>query len=158
MRDQTECSLSSKQEIMAEIIPHAKQQEALERNEYEILYGGARWGGKTFCGILFPVYHINKPQYRESFNKTQVVSEEESITDTQNIWAEQSTTEEEKTSNLDDKSDKKVVEGEQMVNNVIVRQEDMAELRKIYQERHPEHKQAFGGWGAEELVSRINKF
>lgn len=64
MRDQTECSLSSKQEIMAEIIPHAKQQEALERNEYEILYGGARWGGKTFCGILFPVYHINKPQYR----------------------------------------------------------------------------------------------
>lgn len=97
-------------------------------------------------------------EYRESFNKTQVVSEEESITDTQNIWAEQSTTEEEKTSNLDDKSDKKVVEGEQMVNNVIVRQEDMAELRKIYQERHPEHKQAFGGWGAEELVSRINKF
>lgn len=49
---------------MTEIMPHPKQQEALSRTEYEILYWWARWGWKTFCWILFPLYHIDKPHYR----------------------------------------------------------------------------------------------
>ena len=45
-------------------MPHEKQQEALCRTEYEILYGGARGWGKTFAWILFPLYHISKKHYR----------------------------------------------------------------------------------------------
>ncbi len=34
---------------------HPKQEEALKRREYEILYGGARGGGKTDCGLVWLV-------------------------------------------------------------------------------------------------------
>lgn len=36
--------------------PQPKQVEALERPEYEILYGGARGGGKTAAGIGWLLY------------------------------------------------------------------------------------------------------
>lgn len=44
--------------------PTTKQAEALKRNEFEILYGGARGGGKTDAGIVFPMYHIDKRKFR----------------------------------------------------------------------------------------------
>lgn len=40
------------------------QTEALRRNEFEILYGGARGGGKTDAGMAFLLYHISNPRYR----------------------------------------------------------------------------------------------
>lgn len=53
--------------------PQPKQIEALERNEYEILYGGARGGGKTAAGIgwlLYPFIDVvNKTISRESLAK-----------------------------------------------------------------------------------------
>lgn len=36
-------------------IPHKKQEEALKRREFEILFGGARGGGKTDAGLVFLV-------------------------------------------------------------------------------------------------------
>jgi len=33
-------------------------------NTFEILYGGARGGGKTFAGLLWLLDHIDKPKYR----------------------------------------------------------------------------------------------
>ena len=44
--------------------PQAKQMIALARREKEILYGGARGGGKTECGLAFPLYNIEKPYFR----------------------------------------------------------------------------------------------
>lgn len=44
--------------------PQPKQALALERYENEILYGGARGGGKTDAGQSWLLYDINKPRYR----------------------------------------------------------------------------------------------
>lgn len=44
--------------------PQPKQEIALARIEDEILYGGARGGGKTDAGLAWLLYHIDKPQYR----------------------------------------------------------------------------------------------
>jgi hypothetical protein len=44
--------------------PHPKQQEALRRSEFEILYGGARGGGKTDAGIVWLSYDIANPRLR----------------------------------------------------------------------------------------------
>jgi len=40
------------------------QTRVLERPEFEILYGGARGGGKTDAGIAWLLRHIDNPQYR----------------------------------------------------------------------------------------------
>lgn len=45
-------------------MPTTKQIEALERTEFEILYGGARGGGKTDAGMAFLLYHIGNPRFR----------------------------------------------------------------------------------------------
>src|SRR5258708_1952284 len=44
--------------------PHPKQVEALERSEFEILYGGSRGGGKTDAGIAWMVEYTYHPSYR----------------------------------------------------------------------------------------------
>lgn len=44
--------------------PHPRQIAALERIEFEILYGGARGGGKTDAGLVWLTDHIDNPQYR----------------------------------------------------------------------------------------------
>jgi hypothetical protein len=44
--------------------PHPKQEEALKRVEFEILYGGARGGGKTDAGLVWLTDYINNPRYR----------------------------------------------------------------------------------------------
>lgn len=44
--------------------PQSKQQIALSRLEKEVLYGGARGGGKTECGLAFPLYNTDKEYYR----------------------------------------------------------------------------------------------
>lgn len=44
--------------------PQPKQETALRSNADEILYGGARGGGKTDTSIVKPLYHIDKPYYR----------------------------------------------------------------------------------------------
>ena len=44
--------------------PQPKQAIALSRTEDEILYGGARGGGKTDAGLAWLMYDIDKPQYR----------------------------------------------------------------------------------------------
>jgi hypothetical protein len=44
--------------------PQPKQELVLKRKEDEILYGGARGGGKTDAGMVFPMYHIQHPKYR----------------------------------------------------------------------------------------------
>lgn len=44
--------------------PHPRQEEALKRAEYEILYGGARGGGKTDAGLVWLIgeeYEVGKP-------------------------------------------------------------------------------------------------
>lgn len=45
-------------------IPQEKQKLALARIEDEILYGGARGGGKTDAGQAWLLYDIDKPYYR----------------------------------------------------------------------------------------------
>lgn len=44
--------------------PQPKQELALSRIEDEILYGGARGGGKTDAGQAWLLYDIDKPKYR----------------------------------------------------------------------------------------------
>lgn len=45
--------------------PHpGPQTQALKRNEFEILYGGARGGGKTDAGMAWLLRYINNPRYR----------------------------------------------------------------------------------------------
>lgn len=46
-------------------VPHpGPQTEVLMRNEFEILYGGARGGGKTDAGIVWLTDHVDNPRYR----------------------------------------------------------------------------------------------
>lgn len=44
--------------------PSEKQEHALVRTEFEILYGGARGGGKTDAGMAWLLYDIHNPRYR----------------------------------------------------------------------------------------------
>ena len=44
--------------------PHPKQRAALKRREFEILYGGARGGGKTDAGLVWLLYDIANPRLR----------------------------------------------------------------------------------------------
>lgn len=44
--------------------PQAKQSEALKRLEFEVLYGGARGGGKTDAGMAWLLYEITNPLFR----------------------------------------------------------------------------------------------
>ena len=44
--------------------PTKKQSEALVRTEFEILYGGARGGGKTDAGQVWLLYDKDHPRYR----------------------------------------------------------------------------------------------
>ena len=44
--------------------PFAKQKLALERSEYEILFGGARGPGKTEAGINWLLYDVDNPKLR----------------------------------------------------------------------------------------------
>ena len=44
--------------------PQPKQAEALTRLENEVLYGGARGGGKTDAGMAWLLYNIDKPRFR----------------------------------------------------------------------------------------------
>ena len=44
--------------------PHPKQNEALQSPAYEILYGGARGGGKTDCGMAWLTKEIQNPMLR----------------------------------------------------------------------------------------------
>ncbi len=45
-------------------LPFPKQEQALERPEYEVLYGGARGGGKTDAGLVSLTDYIDNPYYR----------------------------------------------------------------------------------------------
>lgn len=49
---------------MNEWRPHPKQEEVLRRIEHEILFGGARGGGKTDCGLVWLTDYITNPRYR----------------------------------------------------------------------------------------------
>lgn len=44
--------------------PQSKQERALERTEDEVLFGGARGGGKTDTGMASLLYNIDHPRYR----------------------------------------------------------------------------------------------
>ena len=50
--------------MQAHWTPQPKQAIALTRLEDEILYGGARGGGKTDAGQAWLLYDIDKPRYR----------------------------------------------------------------------------------------------
>lgn len=45
--------------------PTKQQEKALKTNAFEILYGGARGGGKTEAGLYWLLYDIEHPQLRE---------------------------------------------------------------------------------------------
>jgi hypothetical protein len=49
---------------MAEWKPHPKQEEALKRSEFEVLYGGSRGGGKTDAGIVWLTEYLKEPRFR----------------------------------------------------------------------------------------------
>ena len=49
---------------MSEWRPHPKQVQALKSKCFEVLYGGARGGGKTDAGIMWLTYPYRKPYYR----------------------------------------------------------------------------------------------
>lgn len=49
---------------MAEWRPHPKQELALKSNAFEILYGGARGGGKSDAGMVWLLYDIDNQRYR----------------------------------------------------------------------------------------------
>ncbi len=49
---------------MSKWIPTIRQQEALKRTEFEILYGGARGGGKTDAGMAWLKYDVSNPRLR----------------------------------------------------------------------------------------------
>lgn len=49
---------------MSDWKPQTQQQKALVRIEDEILFGGARGGGKTDAGMAWLLYDIDKPYYR----------------------------------------------------------------------------------------------
>src|SRR5579859_298948 len=52
---------------MIEIRPNPGQQEYALRQPYsvfEILYGGARGGGKTFAGMIWMLEYIDNPRYQ----------------------------------------------------------------------------------------------
>ena len=44
--------------------PHPRQEECLRRSEYEVLFGGARGGGKTDAGLVWLLDGIDNPRYR----------------------------------------------------------------------------------------------
>lgn len=44
--------------------PSERQKQALVRSEFEILYGGARGGGKTDAGMMWLLYNIQNPNFR----------------------------------------------------------------------------------------------
>lgn len=49
---------------MTNWIPQPKQEVALSQMAYEILYGGARGGGKTDAGMAFLLYNKEHPRFR----------------------------------------------------------------------------------------------
>ena len=56
--------MSSNRRINVVWEPHPKQIEALERPEFEVLYGGSRGGGKTDCGLAWLAEETHNPNYR----------------------------------------------------------------------------------------------
>lgn len=44
--------------------PHPRQELALQRAEYEVMYGGARGGGKTDTGLVWLTECVNNPLFR----------------------------------------------------------------------------------------------
>jgi len=49
---------------MEEWHPHPKQEEALEQTAFEVLYGGARGGGKTDAGLVWLTEYLDHPRFR----------------------------------------------------------------------------------------------
>lgn len=52
------------QKVLVKRQPHPKQEDALVRTEFEILYGWARGGGKTDAGMIRLLYDTDNPKYR----------------------------------------------------------------------------------------------
>lgn len=50
--------------LIQEWRPYPKQEIALKASVYELLYGGARGGGKTEAGIMWLLYPIDNPTYQ----------------------------------------------------------------------------------------------